>query len=82
MKIMEETMKRIILLNFNRITWTRSFFAIRMAILFTYPMVCPYAVGPNQAFSGEMEDKLIQGRHQRSHRSLQDDQRAARRNSN
>jgi len=33
MKTMEELMKRSILLNFNQIAWTLSFFAIRMAIL-------------------------------------------------
>jgi hypothetical protein len=33
MKIKEGNMKRSILLNFNQIAWTLSFFAIRMAIL-------------------------------------------------
>jgi hypothetical protein len=33
MKTVEERMKRSILLNFNQIAWTVSFFAIRIAIL-------------------------------------------------
>jgi hypothetical protein len=33
METMEGNMKRSILLNFNQIVWTLSFFAIRVAIL-------------------------------------------------
>jgi len=35
MKTMEVDMKRGILLNFNHIAWTVSFFVLRLVILFT-----------------------------------------------